>query len=80
MKSVLCSHSRTLCLRVRKKKLIQTCLDGQVDPLDEELCDFLSTFDCKKVVNTTNIKGILVELAHEEVIQKPQYVENAGKV
>ena len=62
-----------------KKKLIQTCLDGQVDPLDEELCDFLSTFDCKKVVNTTNIKGILVELAHEEVIQKPQYVAECWK-
>ena len=44
-----------------EKKLIQKCLDGQVDPLDDELCDFLSTFDCKKVVNATNIKEILEE-------------------
>ncbi|XP_044170450.1 uncharacterized protein LOC122954470 [Acropora millepora] len=56
-----------------------SCLDGQVDPLDEELCDFLSTFDCKKVVNATNIKGILVELAHKELIQKPQYVAECWK-
>ena len=62
-----------------EKKLIQSCLDGQVDPLDEELCDFLSTFDCKKVVNATNIKGILVELAHKELIQKPQYVAECWK-
>ena len=52
---------------------------GQVDPLDEELCDFLSTFDCEKVVNATNIKGILVELAHKELIQKPQYVAECWK-
>ena len=49
-----------------EKKLIQSCLDGQVDPLDEELCDFLSTFDCKKVVNATNFKGILMKLDHKE--------------
>ena len=62
-----------------EKKLIQSCLDGQVDPFDEELCDFLSTFDCKKVVNATNIKGILMELAHKELIQKPQFVAECWK-
>ena len=55
-----------------EKKLIQSCLN-------EELCDFLSTFDCKKVVNATNIKGILMELAHKELIQKPQYVAECWK-
>ena len=57
-----------------EKKLIQSCLDGQVDQLDVELLDFLSTFDCKKNVNANNIKVILEELPHKELIQKPQYV------
>lgn len=57
-----------------ERKLIQRCLDGQVDPTDDEMCDFLSPFHCGKVVSATNIKGILKELGHKELIQKPQSV------
>lgn len=44
-------------------------------PLDnDDFVDFLSAFDCKKVVNEANTTEILVELAHKELVQKPSYV------
>ena len=39
---------------------------------DEDFLDFLSAFDCKKAVNEENISDVLVELAHEELVQKPK--------
>ena len=62
-----------------KKALLEKCLTGQVDPSDEELLDFLSTFDCKKLVKPDNMKCIIHEIAHKELIQKPQYVAECWK-
>ncbi len=41
---------------------------------DEKLVDFFSDFDCKVLLEKTKLKRILEELAHKELIQKPQYV------
>ncbi len=41
---------------------------------DDDFEDFLSAFDCKKIVNEANITEVLIELAHKELVQKPSYV------
>lgn len=63
-----------------ERDLIQRAVDGQVDLSEsDEFMEFLADFDCKKVVNTTNLNQILTELAHKEIIQKPQYVVDCWK-
>ena len=62
-----------------EKALFEKCLTGEVDPSDEELLDFLSMFDCKKLVKPDNMKCIIHEIAHKVLIQKPQYVAECWK-
>ena len=42
----------------------------------EELLDLLSSYRCFRKPTKDNIKNILVEIAHQEIIQKPRYVSN----
>lgn len=60
-----------------EKDLIERALGGQVDLSEsDEFVEFLADFDCKKVVKSNNLNQVLTELAHKEIIQKPQYVVN----
>ena len=39
----------------------------------EDVLEFLSSYKCFKVPTKDNIKKIIIELAHQEIIQKPCY-------
>ena len=54
--------------------IIEKVLGGKLPLDDDDFVDFLSAFDCKKVVDEANITEILIELAHKELVQKPSYV------
>eukprot|EP00112_Aurelia_sp_Birch-Aquarium-sp1_P011005 Seg2324.3 transcript_id=Seg2324.3/GoldUCD/mRNA.D3Y31 product="hypothetical protein" protein_id=Seg2324.3/GoldUCD/D3Y31 len=59
--------------------LINKALAHEVSLDDEEFLDFLTNFDCKRRVTELNLREIILELAHKELIQKPQYVINCWK-
>lgn len=54
--------------------IIEKVIERKLSLDDDDFVDFLSAFDCKKVVNEANITEILIELAHKELVQKPSYV------
>lgn len=55
-------------------KVIQKCSNGELEPHDENLIELLSTFDCKRAVTESTILKTVTKLAHQELIQRPQYV------
>ncbi|XP_023818529.1 uncharacterized protein LOC110016336 [Oryzias latipes] len=40
----------------------------------DELMEVLSTYECRKMVTAINIAGILDEISHKELVQKPMFV------
>ena len=56
---------------------MEGCLSDSIQGDKAELCDFLSAFDCKRRVTQDNLVEIIRELAHNEIIQKPQYVADS---
>lgn len=63
-----------------EQEIIDSCLAGKMEPSSDALIDFLSNFDCKTLVKKENLVQILEEIAHKELIQRPQYVANCWKV
>ena len=57
-----------------ERKVIQQCLNGELEADDESLIELLSTFDCKRTVTKSTILKTVTELAYKELIQRPQYV------
>lgn len=57
-----------------ERKVIQKCSNGELEPDDENLIELLSTFYCKRAVTESTILKTVTELAHQELIQRPQYV------
>ena len=57
-----------------ERKVIQKCLNGELKADDEDLIELLTTFDCKRTVTESTILKTVTELAHQELIQRPQYV------
>ena len=57
-------------------KLIEGCLANTIACDSEEMLDFLSTFDCKWKVVPSNVAATMNEVAHKEIVQKPQYVSD----
>lgn len=49
-------------------------LSGNFEESDKDVIELLSNFDCKKVINRSNITSIITEIAHKELIQGPEYV------
>ena len=49
--------------------------DPQHDGDNDDMLELLSTFKCFRKPNK-NIRSIIIELAHQELIQKPRYVLN----
>ena len=62
-----------------EREVIEKCRGGEFDDNSEQLMDVLSTFDCKKSVSKENASQILTEIAHKEIIQRPQYVAECWK-
>ncbi len=56
------------------RTVFDTCLGEDCDLMDEDVIDFLSTWKCFRVPTKENIKDIIFELAHQELVQKPRYV------
>lgn len=56
--------------------VIQKAFSKSIGVDDEDLLDFLSAFDCKRQVTEENLKEVVVEIAHKELIQKPKYVSD----
>ena len=59
------------------REVLDACLSDAFDPDDKEKLEFLSTFKCFMMPSKDNIKKIILELAHQELIQKPRYLVNS---
>lgn len=59
-----------------ESSLIEGCLADSITCDNDEMLDFLSAFDCKRKVTNSNIIEIMGEIAHKEIVQKPQYVSD----
>ena len=57
-----------------EREVLTKCLSGELDCQDDDLIELLSSYKCFKLPTKDNIKALLVELAHQEIIQKPRYV------
>ena len=63
-----------------KEETLKKCLEGELDPEDDDMLYLLSSYKCYRKPSKENIKVILEELAHQELIQKPRYVANTWSV
>ena len=63
-----------------EEETLKKSLEGELDPEDDDMFDLLSSYKCYCNPSKENIKVILEELAHQELIQKPRYVANAWAV
>lgn len=57
-----------------ERVVIDKSLRHECNPDDEDLVEFLGSFKCYKIPTKGNIKTIMHELAHQEIVQKPRYV------
>ena len=53
--------------------LIERILSDSLCLGDEEVVDFLSAFECKRLVTKENFRDVIIEIAHKELVQKPRY-------
>lgn len=56
------------------REVLTKCLSGDLDCQDDDLLELLSSYKSFKLPNKDNLKVLLMELAHQEIIQKPRYV------
>lgn len=47
---------------------------------DEELIDLLDRYGCRKRPTKENVRALILELAHKELIQRPQYIADCWHV
>lgn len=61
-----------------EKVAIDICLNGgpEFDNSNDDILEFLSSYKCFQNPTKENIKAIIFELAHQEIIQKPRYIAN----
>lgn len=59
------------------REYLDACLSDAFDPDDKDTLEFLPTFKCFRMPRKDNIQNIILELAHQEMIQKPRYVVNS---
>ena len=56
--------------------LIERILSDSLSLDDEEVVDFLSAFECKRLVTKENFRDVIIEIAHKELVQKPRYASD----
>jgi hexokinase len=59
-----------------EREVLQKSLSDDLDCQDEDLLDFLSTYKCFRLPTRDTMRTILLELAHQEIIQRPRYIAN----
>eukprot|EP00794_Sanderia_malayensis_P000832 gene832-124_t len=59
-----------------EKAVLEQCFAEAFDTNDDDLLDFLSAYRCFKTPSKDNVKKIIFELAHQEIIQKPRYISD----
>ena len=60
-----------------EEAVVAEALKGNLDV--NELIDVLDRFGCRKVPTQENAKDLILEVAHKEIVQKPQYVADAWR-
>ena len=77
------THSFMQYISADERRVIEKCLSGDLDFENEdefkELLDVLKIYDCRARVKPENIEVVIQEIAHKEIIQKPQYVTDCWK-
>lgn len=59
-----------------EREVLERVLSEDFESDDEDLTEFLSSYKCYRIPKPQNIKSLFVELAHQEIIQKPRYIAN----
>ena len=62
-----------------ERSVVQKCVNGEIEADDEGLVELLSNFECKRTITKCTILKTVIELAHKELVQKPQYVADCWK-
>ena len=60
-----------------EQEVLNKCLDGQIDAIDDDVLEILSLDECYRLPTHENVNVILEELVHQELIQKPKYIAMA---
>ena len=81
--SAMLTQSFRNYISVDEKCLIDKCLAGDMKWDDEDemsqLLEVFSNYDCRIMVNSENIIQVIEEIAHKELLQKPQYIADCWK-
>ena len=81
--SAMLTQSFRNYISVDEKCLIDKCLAGDMKWDDEDemsqLLEVLSNYDCRIMVNSDNVIQVIEEIAHKELLQKPQYIADCWK-
>ena len=48
--------------------------------ISEEFVDLLDRFECRKIPTKENATSLILEVAHKEIVQKPQYIADPGRM
>ena len=64
-------------LAAEDRDVFDACLSDAFDQNDKDTLDFLSTYKYFRAPRKDNIQKIIMELAQQELIQKPRYVLNS---
>nr|XP_011418577.2 uncharacterized protein LOC105321819 [Crassostrea gigas] len=62
-----------------EQTVLRSAMDSFKDVDFEELCDILSSHDCLKLPTSENIRGIIKEISHKEILQEPKFVIECWK-
>ena len=63
-------------LSSEERETLDECFAGRLSPNDGEILDLLSSLKCYRNPTEENLKEIILELAHQEFVQKPRYGTN----
>ena len=63
-------------LSSEERDTLDECFAGRLSPNDGEILDLLSSFKCYRNTQEENLKEIILELTHQEIVQQPRYVTN----
>lgn len=64
-----------LYISLEEKYVIEKAL-SDFDADDEDLSEFLTSFKCYSKPSAEKIHSIILELAHQEIVQKPRYISD----